>query len=75
MSPPKTCVLMEPPEEKSFINATSNCQLPRTACVQNQQAHLSLVTAKNDVQSYNYVNWNSHNEGTMFCFVQRTCEI
>ncbi|XP_058180866.1 uncharacterized protein LOC131299244 [Rhododendron vialii] len=62
MSPPKTCVLMEPPEEKSFTNATSNCRLPRTACVQNQQAHSSFVRAKNDVQSYNYVNWNSHNE-------------
>lgn len=72
MSPPKTCVLMEPPEEKSFTNATNNCQFPRTGRVQNQQAHSSLVRAKNDVPSHNYVNWNSHNEGTMFCFVQIT---
>ncbi|KAL6972753.1 hypothetical protein U1Q18_026926 [Sarracenia purpurea var. burkii] len=43
MSPPKTCVLMEPSDEKSLAEATINCQLPRTACVQNQPTYFSSV--------------------------------
>ncbi|XP_059645242.1 uncharacterized protein LOC132286853 [Cornus florida] len=34
MSPFKTCVLMEPSDEKSLNNAVSNCQLPSAACMQ-----------------------------------------
>ncbi|KAF5932018.1 hypothetical protein HYC85_028189 [Camellia sinensis] len=52
MSPPKTCVLMEPPDEKSLTNATSNYQLPRTAC----------VVKGNDVQSDNYLTGKSCNQ-------------
>ncbi|PSR96885.1 UDP-N-acetylglucosamine pyrophosphorylase [Actinidia chinensis var. chinensis] len=39
MSPPKTCILMEPPDEKSLVNAASNCRLP-TPCVQNPTTDL-----------------------------------
>ncbi|XP_052180956.1 uncharacterized protein LOC127794104 isoform X2 [Diospyros lotus] len=60
MSPPKTCVLLEPPDEKSLTNGTSNCQLSATTCVQNQQISFAK---QNDVQSHHYLTRRSYNEG------------
>ncbi|KAK9281283.1 hypothetical protein L1049_004180 [Liquidambar formosana] len=47
MSPPKSCVLMEPPEEKLINNAFTSYRLPITAAVFNQQTNLSSVKDNN----------------------------
>ncbi|KAA8541740.1 hypothetical protein F0562_022892 [Nyssa sinensis] len=54
MSPPKSCVLMEPPDEKSLNSTATNCQLRRTACDLNQQKHLSIVK-ENDIPGSHFI--------------------
>ncbi|PSR96143.1 DNA ligase [Actinidia chinensis var. chinensis] len=62
MSPPKTCILMEPPDEKAMVNTTSNCQLP-TPCVQNPTADL---VKGNDAR-------NDHLLARKFCRQEISC--
>ena len=46
MSPPKTCVLLQPPDEKSLNDAADGCQMP-SSHVFNQQKNLSFVKQDN----------------------------
>ncbi|KAI3455491.1 hypothetical protein Pfo_012154 [Paulownia fortunei] len=43
VSPPKTCVIMEPADEKLLKNLSGNCLLPKTIAVRNQQDDLSSM--------------------------------
>lgn len=74
MSPPKTCVLMEPPDEKSLANATSKDQFPKTGYVQNQQICFS-ITEENDMRSNHHLIRKFNSKGTLH-FIQineRSC--
>ncbi|CAK9139876.1 unnamed protein product [Ilex paraguariensis] len=51
MSPPKTCILMEPPDENLLTNAATKCQVPRTAFVINQRTYLPSMKEKNNQDS------------------------
>lgn len=42
-SPPKTCVLLELPDEKTLDNAAMNCQLPLSGHVPNNQVNPSVL--------------------------------
>ncbi|GMY34368.1 UDP-N-acetylglucosamine pyrophosphorylase [Fagus crenata] len=46
VSPPKTCVLLKPPDEKSLNNAADGCQMPLSR-VYNQQINLSFAKEDN----------------------------
>ncbi|KAK2971127.1 hypothetical protein RJ640_008551 [Escallonia rubra] len=48
MSPPKTCILMELPDEKLVTGVASDCQLPRTYCGHDQPKTLTLIE-ENDI--------------------------
>ncbi|KAF8407100.1 hypothetical protein HHK36_006225 [Tetracentron sinense] len=50
MSPPKTCVLMEPPNVKSLINAATNSELPTTNYVLGKQTMCLSSAIENDLQ-------------------------
>ncbi|CAA2990791.1 Hypothetical predicted protein, partial [Olea europaea subsp. europaea] len=41
MSPPKTCVIMEPPDDKLLTNISSKCLPPKTPSLHGRQALLS----------------------------------
>lgn len=43
MSPPKSCVLMEPSDEKLLTDAIKNCQLSRNAYMLDQTKNVPLV--------------------------------
>ncbi|KAK4427288.1 hypothetical protein Salat_1497700 [Sesamum alatum] len=43
VSPPKTCVIMEPSDEKLLTNLAGNCLLPKTTALHTQRKDLSLV--------------------------------
>ncbi|CAI9757638.1 unnamed protein product [Fraxinus pennsylvanica] len=43
MSPPKTCVIMEPPDDKLLTNISSKCLPPKTPSVHSRQALLSSM--------------------------------
>ncbi|XAR67674.1 hypothetical protein NMG60_11002535 [Bertholletia excelsa] len=72
ISPPKTCVLMEPPDEKP-MQAPNNGQLPQTACVGNQKTNISLPKG-NEVQTNQGVTSKSHNQelGGMSAMIDST---
>lgn len=46
MSPPKTCILLQPPDEKSLNDAADSCQMP-SSHVFNQQKNLSFAKQDN----------------------------
>ncbi|KAF5466523.1 hypothetical protein F2P56_016441 [Juglans regia] len=43
VSPPKTCVLLDPPNEKSLKNEIDDCQMPIASHVSNQQVNLASL--------------------------------
>ncbi|CAI9753779.1 unnamed protein product [Fraxinus pennsylvanica] len=43
MSPPKTCVIMEPPDDKLLTNISSNFLPPKTPLLHGQQALMSFM--------------------------------
>lgn len=65
VSPPKTCVLLNPPDEKSLKNADDESEMLIASHVLNEQMNLSL-SKEDDVQcSFQQTN-NSCNQGIVF---------
>jgi hypothetical protein len=68
VSPPKTCVLLNPPDEKSLKNAADDCQMPITSDVFNQQMN-SILSKEDNVQCGFQQTNKSCNQGIVCLFV------
>ncbi|GFP97781.1 hypothetical protein PHJA_001922200 [Phtheirospermum japonicum] len=52
VSPPKTCVIMEPADEKLLENVSGNCSAPKKAAICNQQVEDDrVIAAKTHLQN------------------------
>lgn len=68
VSPPKTCVLLNPPDEKSLKNAADDCQIPATSHVFNQQ--MNSILSKEDGVQCGFLQTNKYcNQGIVYLFV------
>ncbi|KAL2516288.1 hypothetical protein Fot_30287 [Forsythia ovata] len=52
MSPPKTCVIMEPPDDKMLTNISSKFLPPKTPSVHSLQAHLSCMKESDNQEGH-----------------------
>lgn len=74
LSPLKTCVLMDPSNEKSLKSIAPGCPLPRTASVLDQKTHLPSGK-ENDVQGGCHLTNKSGNQellGSSLALVEST---